>query len=161
MRKILIVVIAFLGFVSYSTTVSAEESVEYDLEKGGRQEFVVENDGEEMVITVEEVFSPQKPADTGYGIQSTSVPVTNRSYNISGGVPGVWNASYTVDVNNQRITRAHNTSAYVVIGSFRSRKLTYNNSRATYELVMIRPFIHDANIKLVSYISNGRLYVTQ
>ncbi|WP_407371663.1 DUF5626 family protein [Carnobacterium sp.] len=108
------------------TTALTENTVSYDLEKGGLQQFEVENDlGEIYTITVEK--EPQ------FLLAASSV--SNGTYKITKERALQWKASYKVDVSNNKITRAHSGSATAYIGSFKSLLLKVDSStQATYYL---------------------------
>ncbi|EOS70908.1 hypothetical protein C818_00916 [Lachnospiraceae bacterium MD308] len=126
--------------------IDIQESVEYDLEKGGTQSFeIVDEDGEETEIIVEEV--PGK------------VRVASKTYKITGRYREKWTAGFYIDVNNNRITRAHDKFYKVTKGSISNmRLLKESDAQATlsfkYSFATVKK-----NSKVVAKILNKRLIV--
>ncbi|MFL2106155.1 DUF5626 family protein [Desemzia sp. FAM 23991] len=122
MKKIVFLLncVTFFSLVT-TTKVHAEEtfpspynSVFYDINQGGMQQFEVEGDlGETYIISVEE--EPQ------FFMRASNVK--NGTYKITKERPLQWKASYKIDISNQKITRAHSASATALIGSFKSLQL--------------------------------------
>ncbi|MER2174883.1 MAG: DUF5626 family protein [Carnobacterium sp.] len=108
------------------TIAPTENTVIYDVEQSGSQQFEVENDlGESFIITVEK--EPQ------FSLAASSV--SNGTYKITKERALQWKASYKIDVSNNKITRAHSSSATAYTGSFKSLLLKVDSStQATYYL---------------------------
>ena len=103
----------------------------YNPDEGGRQEFSgVTEDGEEILVVVEEVF-PEQNTRNSFSLFS----VANGNYRISGKKIGQWEASYYVTVSGDRLTRAYAPVASATTGSFTRTSLALlSNKKASYEL---------------------------
>ena len=103
----------------------------YNLDEGGRQEFsAVTEDGEEIMVVVEEVF-PEQNTRNSFSLFS----VANGNYRISGKKVGQWEASYYVTVSGDRLTRAYAPVASATTGSFTRTSLALlSDKKASYEL---------------------------
>lgn len=142
-----------------ATEVKAEESVfysdnqevHYDMKQGGLQRFEVVDDlGEVVIITVKE--EPQ------FSIMASSVK--NGTYKITQEKAFQWKASYKIDVSNNKITRAHSSSATAITGSFKSLLLKVDNStQATYYLKRTL-LIGEASINLRAKLSGSTISIT-
>ncbi len=159
MKKIIFILGCFTLFSFVTTTkVHAEEnfpvpdnSVVYDIEQGGFQQFEVEDDqGDTYIITVEE--EPQ------FFIMASNVK--NGTYKITKEKALQWKASYKIDVSNNKITRAHSASATAFTGSFKSLLLKVDSStQATYYLKRTL-LIGESSINLRAILSGSSISIT-
>ena len=137
MKKILvwaILLVFSLSIFTPNTAHAAEPEGSpfiYNLDEGGRQEFsAVTEDGEEIMVVVEEVF-PEQNTRNSFSLFS----VANGNYRISGKKVGQWEASYYVTVSGDRLTRAYAPVASATTGSFTRTSLALlSNKKASYEL---------------------------
>ena len=137
MKQILVwvVLLSFSLSIFTPNTAHAAESEEspfiYNLDEGGRQEFsAVTEDGEEIMVVVEEVF-PEQNTRNSFSLFS----VANGNYRISGKKVGQWEASYYVTVSGDRLTRAYAPVASATTGSFTKTSLALlSDKKASYEL---------------------------
>lgn len=133
------------------TIAQTENTVIYDLEQGGLQQFEVENDlGESYTITVEK--EPQ------FLLATSSV--SNGTYKITKERALQWKASYKIDVSNNKITRAHTGSATAYTGSFKSLLLKVDSStQATYYLKRTLLGL-ESSINLRAKLSGSSIIIT-
>ena len=137
MKKILvwaILLVFSLSIFTPNTAHAAEPEGSpfiYNLDEGGRQEFsAVTEDGEEIMVVVEEVF-PEQNTRNSFSLFS----VANGNYRISGKKVGQWEASYYVTVSGDRLTRAYAPVASATTGSFTRTSLALlSDKKASYEL---------------------------
>lgn len=113
-------VLSPLSVNASETVVSGEAS--YDLEKGGTQEFVLQNvDGTTAFVTVTEVPGNSR--------------VSNGTYKISYKVPLVWEAGFYVDITTNQIKSAYSPYYTLFTGSMKSTRLTRESTaQASYYL---------------------------
>ena len=105
-----------------ANNVSPNLIAEYDLLKGGTQEFTVENpDGTTAYITITEIPGNSR--------------VSNGTYKINYEVPLVWEAGFYVDITTNQIKSAYSPYYTLFTGSIKSTKLTREStSQASYYL---------------------------
>lgn len=105
----------------YTNTKYDSESV-YDIDKGGIQEFKILNEiGEEVVLTIEKEKSLFKSVKSG-------------TYNITAST-SQWNAGYKLSVSNNNISSVYGGYHKAYVGSFTSARLSIDNSKqSTYYL---------------------------
>ena len=78
----------------------------YDLEKGGTQTFVIQDEnGEIATVTIEEVAGNSK--------------VANGTYDVSYVMPLVWTAGFHIDISNNQIYNAHSAYYTCVTGEIK------------------------------------------
>ncbi|MER2041527.1 DUF5626 family protein [Desemzia incerta] len=128
-----------------------DNSVVYDIDQGGSQQFEVEDDlGRPYIITIEE--EPQ--------LLMMASSVKNGTYKITKERPLQWKASYKIDVSSNKITRAHSSSATAITGSFKSASLRVDSpTQATYYLKRTLLLV-ESSINLRAKLSNGNIVVT-
>ena len=91
-----------------------QELAEYDLEEGGTQSFeIVDEDGEETEIVVEEV--PGKAR------------VANGTYRITGKKKHSWTAGFCVKISGNRFTKVYGSFYKATRGSIQNVKLVKNS----------------------------------
>ena len=159
MKKIVFLLGCVTAFSLIITTkVYAEEtfslpykSVVYDIGEGGVQQFEVEDDlGETYIISVEE--------EPHFFMRASSIK--NGTYKITKERPLQWKASYKIDVNNQKITRAHSASATALIGGFKSSQLRVDSpTQATYYLKRTVLLV-ESSINLRAKLSGSNIVIT-
>lgn len=160
MKKIVFILGCFIFVhLGFAIEVHAEETVPstetdtviYSVEQGGLQKFEIEDDfGENYIISVEE--EPQ------FFIMASSVK--NGTYKITKEKGLQWKASYKIDVNNHKITRAHSATATAFTGSFKSLSLKVDTpTQATYYLKRAL-LIGEASINLRAKLSGNNILIT-
>ena len=104
-----------------SNAAEMQPDISYDLTKGGTQVFYLEDsNGEEIIITVEEIEGTAR--------------IANGSYKVSYDYPNKWEAGFTVDISSNKITRAYSAFHTAIVGSITNATLTRNsNTKATYK----------------------------
>lgn len=153
--KTLTLLIALFVWIALGDSVHAEEkeetyTVEYDIEKGGKQVF--ESEYDDSIIIIEEIVSE----DNNFGVLS----IANGRYAISRNATLRWSASYEIDILNNRIVSAHSAKHSTVVGSITNADLTrVSNTVAEYNFNYSAPFINRA-ISLRSAIGSGQIIVT-
>lgn len=107
---------------SATTPVSAADepeianSASYDLSVGGTQVFhLIDENGEESIITITELKS--------------SARVANGAYQITHTKKGLWSAGYKISVSNNRITSAYEKYATPTVGSITDDVLSIDSSK--------------------------------
>ena len=150
-KSIFATMLIFALLLSHSLIIYAADtkpSVSYDMEKGGTQVFHTEDaDGNEVIITVEELSSVSR--------------VSNGSYKVSYDYPLMWEAGFTIDVSGNKITRAYSPFRTVALGSITNASLTLNSStKATYKFIHKVGFI-STTTGVVATISGTTLEVSK
>ncbi|MCI3029502.1 DUF5626 family protein [Desemzia sp. C1] len=146
-----------LVFVSLPTAkVHAEEShfsteapeLIYDLAQGGTQTFErVSPEGEPLVIEVEEMPNSLRS-------------VKNDTYKISASTAGQWQASYQIDVSQNKIIKAYAPAIVAYIGSFTSAILKVDHAtQATYYLKR-KVFLFTTTINLRAKVQSNKIAIT-
>lgn len=127
---------------------AAKNEAEYDMTQGGTQQFtILDDDLEEVVITVEE-----EP--------TLSKAVKNGTYNITSEKAGQWKASYQIVVSSNAITKAINPSATAYIGSFTSKNLVLETSKqATYYLTRKQGYL-ESKLKVRATLNTSSITIT-
>ena len=158
MKKILVWAV-LLGFSLNVFTPNTAHAAElegstfiYNLDEGGRQEFsAVTEDGEEILVVVEEVF-PEQITRNSFSLFS----VANGNYRISGKKIGQWEASYYVTVSGDRLTRAYAPVASATTGSFTRTSLALlSDKKASYELAWKYGFLNTTSYLNATVGSNA------
>ena len=103
--------------------IDIQELAEYDLEKGGTQSFeIVDEDGEETEIVVEEV--PGK------------VRVANGTYRITGKKKYAWTAGFCVKISGNRFTKVYGSFYKTTRGGIQNARLVKNSdAQATLSFI--------------------------
>lgn len=123
-----------------------QELAEYDLEEGGTQSFeIVDEDGEETEIVVEEV--PGKAR------------VANKTYKITGRYRKNWTAGFYIDVNSNRITRAHDKFYKAAKGSISNVRLFKESDAQATLSFKYSNIVNVKKSKVSAKILNKRLIV--
>lgn len=132
MKNFLVIILSsilVLNFTGVSLATNSEgdleNSISYNIEKGGTQEFqLINSEGEETTVVIEEVEE---------GRQGRAV--RNGTYNIYKKVSGKWEAGYQIVVRGNNIVAAKNPYCRVYSGRFVSSYL-YRTSlkQATYNI---------------------------
>lgn len=94
----------------------------YNLSEGGTQEFKIKNkNGEEVILTIEEISPTLNSVDSGtYKVTASTTQ---------------WEAGYKISVSNNEISSAYGGYHKAYIGSFTSARLSLDNSKqSTYYL---------------------------
>lgn len=100
---------------SGSTEMEVQGQAEYDLEKGGTQSFeIVDENGEETEIVVEEVPGIAR--------------VANGTYKISRNRKGCWTAGFYVNVEGNKLVKAHDKFYKVTKGRISEIKLSKDST---------------------------------
>lgn len=101
---------------------SFDSQAEYDLLKGGTQEFTLQNDdGSIAYVTITRI--------------SENSRVSNGTYNVSYKVPLVWEANFHVNITSNQITSAHSPHYTLFSGQIKSTRLTRESAtQASYYL---------------------------
>lgn len=154
--------ITVLGLIAFFNTgiitakaeeplLSIENTIFYDLNQGGLQQFEVEDDlGGFYIITVEE--QPQF-------LRSAS-SVKNGAYKITKERALQWKASYTIDISNNTIVRAHSGTAKALAGKIISAQLKIDNTKqATYYLKRTIAF-SESSINLRAKLLGSSISIT-
>lgn len=128
------------------TEIEVQELAEYDLEEGGTQSFeIVDEDGEETEIVVEEV--PGKAR------------VANKTYKITGRYRKNWTAGFYIDVNSNRITRAHDKFYKATKGSISNVRLLKESDAQATLYFKYSNIVNVKKSKVSAKILNKRLIV--
>lgn len=156
LKKILIVV-GFLTLINFSTTniIAVEatapivnQEVLYDMNQGGTQTFeVVDNEGEKLVIEVEEIPNYLRS-------------VKNGNYKISAFTTGQWKASYYITVSNNSIVKAYSPSILAYVGSFTSADLKVDNSKQSTYYIKRKVFLITTSINLRAKLLSNKISIT-
>lgn len=121
----------------------------YDLEKGGTQTFVVQDEnGEIGTVTVEELEGSSR--------------IANGNYQVSYENPLVWTAGFNVSISNNQIYNAYSPFHYCIMGEIKYPALTRPSvTKATY--AFIYRSISNINIStgLDATISGSELIITK
>ncbi|EDP67192.1 hypothetical protein CAT7_03569 [Carnobacterium sp. AT7] len=159
MKKIIFALSFFTIFTLNSTTkVQAEEllttpvnSVSYDIDQGGLQEFEVgDSPDETYTITIEE--EPQ------FSIMARGIK--NNTYKVTKERALQWKVSYKIDIKGNSITKAHSPSINNYIGSVRNSSLKVDNSKqATYYINMIMLKLNSP-VNVRATLQNNKIIVT-
>lgn len=151
MKKVVAIMLMIFVFVANICTVQAaevsgEEAI-YDLEKGGTQQFaLVDDNGDEMIIIVEELSGNERISAGNYKVTHTT---------------SSWSAGFYVTISSNKITKAYSPFHSVESGSISSATLTLNSStQATYSFKHKWGII-TWNTGVVAKISNGDLVVSK
>lgn len=115
MKNFLVIILSsilVLNFTGVSLATNSEgdleNSISYNIEKGGTQEFqLINSEGEETTVVIEEVEE---------GRQGRAV--RNGTYNIYKKVSGKWEAGYQIVVRGNNIVAAKNPYCRVYSGRF-------------------------------------------
>lgn len=150
LKKLLIVLLVGIFTFSNLTLVSANDTyntIAYDLEKGGTQEFIIhDEDGNKIEITVKEIPSLTRTIDNG-------------TYEIATSRAGSWKARFQIAIQNYKIISGGHATATAITGSFVSKNFKIDSSTmATYYLKR-RIGIIISNIYLRAQIENRNLKV--
>lgn len=142
MKKIILVLGCLIVFVLGASEVHADErmtvtddtTVLYDFEQGGVQQFdVVDEEGEALIITVEE----EPPLFRAASNRISTSAVNNGTYRVTKERALQWKVSYKIDVRGDAITRAHSPSITNYIGSVTRSSLKVDHAKqATYYINM-------------------------
>lgn len=147
-RSVLVLFFLIL-FVSSQNVLANTIPVEavYDLEKGGVQEFFVQNrNGEICEVTIEEIRANR---------------ISNGSYKVTYRNPGSWDAGFYVTISNNQITKAYSPFNYAYVGKIKLPVLTKNtNLKATYSFVFEYNLIN-YQTGVVAKILDSELIVSQ
>lgn len=126
--------------------------IEYDISKGGTQEFILINEnGEEDTITIKKEKNNSIIAGMALG---------NGTYTISHKRTGSWEASYQIVLNNEKITAAKNAKATAITGSFTSKSLKIDNSKQSTYYLTKKNGSDTVYINLRAKIANSKISVT-
>lgn len=159
MKKIIFLLGCFTFFSFVTTTkVHAEEnfpvpdnSVVYDIEQGGLQQFEVEGDlGETYIITVEE--------ETQFLMAASSV--SNGTYKVTKERSLQWKVSYKIDVKGNAITRAHSPSITNYLGSVRSSSLKVDNAKQATYYINMTILTLNSSVNVRAKLQNNSIVVT-
>lgn len=151
MKKLVILVACFLGFLGVSVTAAADEKntdeLVYEMTAGvGSQEIsYIDEAGDEVVLSVEYIQPFARIAQGTYKVSKT--------------VKGSWTASYNVKINSkEQITAATSLSIKALKGSILSSSLTHTTTKATCSFKQKAGTI-TTNASVTATISNGKLVV--
>lgn len=154
MKKIMIFL--FVGIIAiatlspvYAKDLSNENgnTAEYDLSKGGTQEFTFHDENGELIeVTIKEISSLTRAIDNG-------------TYEIATSRPGSWKARFEITIQNYKIISGGYASATAITGSFVSKNFKIDSSTmATYYLKR-KIGIIISNMYLRAQIENNNLKV--
>lgn len=159
MKKI-VFILGFFTFFSLSTTIKAhaeesfpspENSVVYDIEKGGLQQFEVEGDlGEAYIIKVEEESHFLRAASS----------VSNGTYKVTKERSLQWKVSYKIDVKGNAITRAHSPSITNYLGSVRNSSLKVDNTKQATYYINMTILTLNSSVNVRAKLQNNSIIVT-
>lgn len=126
-----------------------ENSVSYNLEQGGLQQFEVENEfGEEYTITIEE-----QP-------HLLRAVVSNGTYKITKERALQWKVSYKIDVKGNNITRAHSPSITNYIGNVTSSSLKIDNAKQATYYIKMKILTINSSVNIRAKLQNDKILVT-
>lgn len=123
MKKVMVAVVALLGWTLFSTTSQAAEvemsEVMYDLfETDSKTYDIIDKDGEEVTIEIEPLPSLSR--------------ISKGTYKVTKTLKGKWTISFNVGINTkEQFTSATKLSAISLSGSFTSTSLNHTTSSAT------------------------------
>ncbi|MBM6615812.1 DUF5626 family protein [Desemzia sp. RIT804] len=159
MKKIVFLLgcLTFFSFV-VTTKVYAEEaspspdnSVIYDIDQGGLQQFEVEDDlGEHYIITVEE--------EPEFFMRASSV--NNGTYKITKERALQWKVSYKIDVKGNNITKAHSPSITNYIGSVLSSSLKVDHTKQATYYIKMKILTINSSVNVRAKLQNSSIVVT-
>lgn len=153
-KAIFIIFVSLFAFVNVvpvcasDTHTVKENSIDYDLVQGGTQEFTIYDEtGEEIEVTIRELYPQTRSIDNG-------------TYEISTSRTGSWNAKFQITIQNYKIASGGHASAIAVTGSFISKRFEIESSTmATYYLkrkvgivisnMYLRAQIENKNLKVI------------
>lgn len=125
MKNAIALILAIVLVLSPMKAFAAELPTEavYDMEKGGTQTFIVQDEnGEINHITIEEI--------------SNNARISNGNYKVTYDNTGVWRAGFSVSISSNKITSAYSPFHSVATGSITFPVLTRNSTtKATYSFV--------------------------
>lgn len=155
LKKILLFMFVGLITMTYIIPINAADlfnekgnTVEYDLVKGGTQEFTIyDEDGELTNVVIKEVSSQTRAIDNG-------------TYEIATSRAGSWKARFEITIKNYKIISGGYASASAITGSFISKNFKIDSSTmATYYLkrkigliisnMYLRAQIENKNLKVI------------
>lgn len=108
------IMVLILNIMSVSAAEVPKEAV-YDLEKGGTQHFILQDeDGNITEVVIEEV--------------NTNARIANGSYKVSYKNIGAWEAGFYVEISSNKIVNAYSPFYSVATGSILAPSLTRNST---------------------------------
>ena len=121
----------------------------YDLEKGGTQTFVVQDEnGEVAEIVIKELEGSSR--------------VANGNYEVSFKKPAIWTAGFNISVSNNQIYNAYSPFHYCYIGQIKYPFLTRPSvTKATYGFIYETLSNVSISTGLDATISGSEIVVTQ
>ncbi|MHC5250583.1 DUF5626 family protein [Enterococcus sp. LJL90] len=146
---ILLVVFCFILCVPVYAQAESNQELVYDLEGANQIEqlTVVEEDGEEMILTIEKLPSVARAS------------LSSGTYKISKTSKGSWTVSYNVTVNSKnQFTGTSNLNLKALKGSIVSNSLTHTSTQAICSFKQKDGLI-TTNASVTTTISNGQLIV--
>lgn len=130
--------------ITSETGETENNEVEYDMEKGGAQVFhFTEENGDSAEVVIEEVPSELR--------------VSNGTYKISKTIKNKWIASFYIDVNSNKITRAYNKSCKALVGKITTSSLIKNSSSKATLTFSIKYSTAYVQINMVASIKNKKI----
>ena len=151
MRKFIIcltgiLMISALG--DFSTNVKASGNyADYDLIKGGTQQFtLIDEDLETVIVTIEDTVLLRA--------------VENGTYKITSEKPGSYKASYHIVVSNNGITKAYNERTAAYSGSFTSKRLKIDSNKQTTYYLVKKTGLLSSKINLRATLKTNRIAIT-
>lgn len=121
---------------------------EYNLEEGGEKTYsFVDENGNEVIVTICELENKER--------------VSNGSYSITYTSPGAWEAGFTVDVSNNKFTSAYKAYYQAITGNILSAALVKDSTtQVTYNIVY-KNIILSVKTGVKAKITNGSIVVSQ
>lgn len=152
MRKFIICLIGILiisALGDFSTNVKASGNyADYDLIRGGTQQFtLLDDDLKEVIITVEEETVLSRAVKDG-------------TYKITSEKKGSYKASYHIVVSNNRITKAYNERTAAYSGSFTSKRLKIDSKKQTTYYLVKKTGLLSSKINLRATLKTNRIAIT-
>lgn len=148
-RSVIAMMMAMVLLVSPMQVFAEEVPTEarYDLEKGGRQTFVVRNaEGGIDEVTIRELSGNSR--------------VANGEYEVSYEKPGVWTAGFNIAVTNNQIYNAYSPFHFCILGEIKYPALTRPSvTKAVYSFIYEITNINFST-GVEATISNNELVVT-
>lgn len=144
----MLILALLLSNISIVSAAETPTAATYDMEKGGTQTFHLEDtDGQEIIITVEELSSTSR--------------ISNGSYKVTYEYLNMWEAGFIVSISSNKITEAHSPFYKVVSGSISGPTLRLNSpQKATYKFVY-KWGIFSSSTGVAATISGSSLEVTK
>ena len=141
------IMVLILNIMSVSAGELPKEAV-YDLEKGGTQYFVLQDeDGEITEVVIEEVI--------------TNARIANGNYKVSYKNTGAWEAGFYVEISSNKIASAYSPFHSVATGMILYPSLTRNSETKVAYSFLYKQAASNYSTGVIAEMSGTDLIVSQ